>query len=60
MIFILFIVATLGTLVVRVLFQELFIPVLLLFVIGYTMMAIKGVPHDNAATSTTALAAPPG
>lgn len=62
MTFVLFIAATLGTLVVRVLFRELFVPVLLLFVIGYAMMWVNGEPTDNAAmdTSTTTRAAPPG
>ena len=52
MIFILFVAATLITLVVRVLFRELLIPVLLLFVIGYSIIWINGTPNQMVESST--------
>jgi NhaP-type Na+/H+ or K+/H+ antiporter len=52
MIFILLVAATLITFVVRVLFRELLVPVLLLFIIGYTIIWINGPPNQMLESST--------
>lgn len=49
MILVLFVAATLGAFVIRVLLRQLFVPVLLLFAIGYTIIWINGPPRHDAA-----------
>lgn len=48
MILVLFVAATLGAFVVRVLLRQLFVPVLLLFAIGYTIIWINGPSRHDA------------